>query len=378
MAKSLIYIHSTDLGSNDTSTSFVVYNALSLAERGVNVELLVMNSSSKNPVDLILEYTGLDSLPETLKVITHKTKGGSKFTFYFFVRSFIKRKAESSLVLISAHGVLPYIYFIKDNRHRYVFETHDFFYDLNIRDDSVPKTMNRKSRIERRYFKKLDGMICLNNHQQKLYKERIPEIEIEIFPTGIYKIPKLKKKRKNRVVYIGSLDWRLGTNRLINLIRNWPENIELVIIGGKTEKEINQFKQHLGDFADNIRITGWLSKPEMHDLLAESKVALMPHEDVFFSRYMTVPLKMFDYFTYGLPILATDLPTIRDWITEKENGFFVDWDNSEQTMNIIKDLLSDSNKWNQISEKILAKASSMLWSVRADNQVKYFESKNWI
>jgi hypothetical protein len=267
MAKSLIYIHSTDLGSNDTSTSFVVFNALSIAERGVKVELLVMNSSSKNPIELILEYTGLDSLPETLNVIAHKNRGGSKFTFYFFVRSYIKRKKEGSLVLISAHGVLPYIYFFKDHRHKYIFETHDFFYDLSIRDDSVPKIMNRKSRIERRYFKKLDGMICLNIHQKRLYEERLPELDIEIFPTGIYKIPKLNKERRNRVVYIGSLDWRLGTNRLIKLINNWPKEIELVIIGGKTVKEISQFKQHLGDLTDNVKITGWLSKPDMHDLL---------------------------------------------------------------------------------------------------------------
>ena len=377
MARPIIYIHTTDLGANDTSTTFVLYNAVSLAQGGAKVFLVLINSSDQDPYELVSAFVESEALPETLQVVGFRHRSRSKFRFYLFARSYVREFPQPALVINRAHGVAPYLLFQRDRRHVYLFETHDFFYDLTIRDDVQGKAMRRKSRIERRHFKHLDGMICLNEHQKRLYKERLPDMAIGVFPTGIHQLPTLEKERKDRVVYIGSLDWRLGTNALQRLMEVWPDDIELFIIGGKRESEIAAFKEGVSSTSQNIVFTGWIDKLAIHDILKEAKVALMPHEDVFFNRYLTVPLKMFDYFAYGLPILATDLPAIRDWITEGKEGYFMNWQDEKAVIQMVKELLKQETHWKEMSDVVIDKALAMLWSKRAAGQLRYFEEMGW-
>ena len=50
----------------------------------------------------------------------------------------------------------------------------------------------------------------------------------------------------------------------------------------------------------------------MPDLLARSRALVLPLADNLFGRALTSPLKLWDYLATPLPVVAPDLPTVRE------------------------------------------------------------------
>lgn len=61
-----------------------------------------------------------------------------------------------------------------------------------------------------------------------------------------------------------------------------------------------------------LRLVGPLPYPAVPDWLAEAGALLVPLTDNRFGREMTSPLKLWDYLATAVPIVAPDLPTVRE------------------------------------------------------------------
>lgn len=369
----ITYIHTTDLAANDTSATFVVNNALSLAEEGAEITLLVTNSSKRRGEEMIRERFHLDKLPPKLHVVDYKKKIRSSLGFYTYCFFYVLRLPANHVIITRTHRVLPFILPVKRGK-RIFFETHDFFYDLSIRDDVDQERRKKKSRIERRYFPRLDGLICLNNHQKKLY-EKYLDIPVNVFPTGLKKVFKHDKTESKDIVYIGSLNKRLGISRIVELSLKLKE-FRFIVVGGKTPEDIEAFKQLYpeGKLPENVKITGWIGKKELHQILVSASIGLLPLTDTFFNRYLTVPLKLFDYLAYGIITIAPDYPSCTEFIEDKVTGFTVDWDQTDKVIKLITEINLGVNK-SEFSDQIFSEAEAHLWSNRALNQVKYLTQK---
>ncbi|MDH5608072.1 MAG: glycosyltransferase, partial [Cyclobacteriaceae bacterium] len=297
----LIYIHTTDLAANDTSATFVINNALSLAHAGAAVTLIVMNRSNENGQMLIRRKFGLTSWPDNLTVIA--VRGKSHLWFYLRAGWYVRKTSTSSVILTRSHKALLYLMLWKNRRHKYFFETHDFFYDLSLRTDINPDKRRTKSGIEQKYFRRLDGLVCLNQEQKKLYNNYL-QVPIGVFRTGAPRVERHGGVRKKRIVYVGSLNERLGIDRIVKLIPLLGKDVEWLIIGGKTHEEVTGFPRRFpeGVLPANVKITGWIDKNELAGYLHSAQVGLLPLHNTFFNQYLTVPLKLFDYFAFGIPV----------------------------------------------------------------------------
>jgi len=373
----IIYIHSLDLGKNETSETFVIENAISLAHEGIHVELVINNSSGMSNEEAIKQKFCLDKLPETLNVHTSNVSSRSNFRFYLFAANFVRKFTKPAIIITRSHGTLPYLYLvINRRRHKLIFETHDYYYDLNIRPDIDKKRARKKSRLEQFFFKKLDGLICLNQYQQKLYEQHIDKEKIRVFPTGLKEIKYTTPEKGFDIVYIGSISPRMGINEIIALLPYLDKRIILTIIGGKTTEEISEFKARFpgNKLPENLRITGWINKDALFNKLNITRLGLLPLKDTYFNRYLTVPLKMFDYLAFGLPIVSSNYPTVHEYIENDKSGLLVDWNDTQTVAKRINELITDKGKWQRMSEEVHKVAISRTWSNRAKDQVKYFNS----
>jgi glycosyltransferase involved in cell wall biosynthesis len=121
-------------------------------------------------------------------------------------------------------------------------------------------------------------------------------------------------------IYNGHLHTWKGAGTLAQAAQFLPQDFLLLFMGG-TDEDIEKFKKEYG--ADQrIAIIGRKGDEERPLYLRAADVAVLPNtgKDQISASY-TSPLKLFGYMAAGTPIVASDLPSIREVLSEK-TAFF--------------------------------------------------------
>jgi glycosyltransferase involved in cell wall biosynthesis len=361
------YVHTGVWPSNSPSFTFVTYNALSLAKQFKQVILYIKKGSS-NSSDNILRYQFGQELPQNLKIIALPLIFKKiNFLYYFFVLLSLLYVKPS--VIITRHvGFLPFLIILKKICGVPVFfEAHDFFTDLSLRDDKINRTKKKNHFLEKKYLNSLTGFICLQKTQATLYGKYYPDLPIHVLRTGINRINKTEFEQAYFLCYIGSIDQHKGIMTIFKAASLSRTKPDIMIIGGKTEKEIRHIQEISSKYyyRDKTVITGWLTKPDLDKYLNQVRIGMVSLEETFFNHYITSPLKIFDYYSFGIPVLATDLPTTRELIDNGMTGFLFPAGDTEACANFIDDLYADKVLYERMRDNVYKKAESLLWENRA-------------
>ncbi len=374
----LIYIHTTNIDSQSTSANFVINNAYSLANHHDDVHLFLMNSAA-TPAEKIIHQKFAAEKPAGLKVWGYHGEETEHFSFYRFVVKHLKNIVNTETVVITrALGLLPHLFLAgRKTYNKLIFESHDFFYDLTIRDDINKRKKYKNHLVEKLFFKRLDGLICLNKHQKALYERYLPQQDIMVFPTGLNPQESENIGKSSYLIYTGSLDESKGLENILQLSQSLNHGYKIWIIGARTQDETERLKLKLDKYqvTDKVEILPWMQKSELRTYFSKAKMGLLPVEETFFNKYLTVPLKLLDYYSHDLPVIATDSALIREWVTDQETGILVDWDEPAQSIKEAEEILTDSNRYEQMVEKVGKKAEQLTWSHRSKNQINYFRRK---
>ena len=145
-------------------------------------------------------------------------------------------------------------------------------------------------------------------------------------------------------------------------------NYKLLLIGGKTTDEINEVLRLTNKYniSDKVEVTGWIDKKAVNSYLAKTLIGVLPLEPTFFNKYLTSPLKLFDYFSFGCPILASDLPTVRELMQENEMGLFYNPTSKDDMLNKLNILLHENELLKNMSDNIYLKAEEYFWNKRGE------------
>lgn len=219
-------------------------------------------------------------------------------------------------------------------------------------------------------------VVITNGLKQLFLKKDIPSKKICIAPDGVdlenFDITLTKQEARKRcgipldkkvVVYTGHLyEWK-GVYFMAKGVSDLVSSVLTIFVGG-TAKDIEKFSQHFGDI-ENIRIEG--NKP--HSLipyyLRAADVAVIPNipnSDI--SRLYTSPLKLFEYMASGTSIVASDLPSIREVLSENEALFFEAGD-EQSFRKILEEALYSGDKGRAINARKMVEGYT--WAARAKN-----------
>jgi len=169
-----------------------------------------------------------------------------------------------------------------------------------------------------------------------------------------YKLPTDKKI----IMYIGSFfipSWK-GLQTLLDSTYHLSEEFTVVLVGG-TAEEVNVLNKKY----ENIIALKRIPHEFIPEVLQIADLLVIPNTgNNAESRLYTSPLKLFEYMAARKPIIVSDLPSVRDVVSEKDVWFF-EADNA-------KDLANTINKFNFQKSKIDAaykKAQLYDWSNRS-------------
>lgn len=376
----ICYLHSGTWPSNSPSVTFVSYNALALSREFNQCTLVIKRNDDRASGSVFEELFSL-SQPPNLQVLGYQPRKfiDSNRMYYHWAEGRIKRLAREEgldAIVTRATTFLPYLVRLKEQLNIPVYyETHDFFADLSLRTDLNKKNRFRNSRLELKYVPRLSALICLQEAQKKLYQKLFPRLDIAVLRTGLPEITIVPPAERKYITYIGSIERHKGIRVLLQALAGSKSKPPLLLVCGKNQDEINYLNQEAGRFYDasKVKITGWVNKRELHTFLAQTAVGVIPLRDTFFNRYLTSPLKLFDYYSFGIPVLATDLPTTRELIQEGQTGYFFENENHKNLTALVDRLFLDRFELERMIGHVYNRAAQYRWQERARRLRKIIE-----
>lgn len=184
----------------------------------------------------------------------------------------------------------------------------------------------------------------------------------------------LGDSNKLKVGYVGHLYKGKGVE-VVAEIAPRMHDVEFHVIGG-LEHDIQFWKDEIT--SENVIFHGFILQKFLSDYIRELDICLLPNQYEI-SAYgadskkktknisqFTSPLKMFEYMAHAKPIIASDLPVLRE-VLDEETAFFVKPDCYQEWISAI-DTLRDE----KVRKKIGQKAKDLFtrkytWKKRAEN-----------
>lgn len=174
------------------------------------------------------------------------------------------------------------------------------------------------------------------------------------------------------VVYTGGLLAWKGVDLLVEVARGLPD-VQFVVAGGM-DKDVERLKLLAHDLA-NFRVDGFQPPIKVPLYLAAADVTVVPNrsEPAISAKY-TSPLKVFEAMAAGVPIVASDLPSIREILEHERDAVLVPPDSSDTLRAGITRLLGDDTLRARIRARLVERAPQHTWEARAKRLLAWMEA----
>lgn len=164
-------------------------------------------------------------------------------------------------------------------------------------------------------------------------------------------------------MYIGALeDWK-GYMTFLEASRKM-EPVTFVVVGGK-EDHVKALKEKY----PRVHFLGTKPYRDIGNYQGMADVLVIPNDPAFTeAQQYTSPIKLFAHLAGGVPIVVTDLSTIRDIVSEAEVFFFDGGvDALVQAINEVQNNQDEANRRAVSAKKLIQKYT---WNTRAQNILK--------
>ncbi len=218
-------------------------------------------------------------------------------------------------------------------------------------------------------------MVVISNGLKEFYIEKgIAVSKILVAPDGVdidaFKVLNSKESARTRLalpldakvaLYVGGIGREKGTDVICAAAERLPRDITMVIIGDGQEK-LDSLRERF----PRVLFAGPRPYRELGSNLAAADVLVLPSTalNVVSARF-TSPLKLFAYMASQVPIVASDVPSIRE-ILDDDTSFWFRADDSADLASAIRGVFDEPELAARKSLHALQKVRQYAWDVRAE------------
>lgn len=204
-----------------------------------------------------------------------------------------------------------------------VYDSHEYFTE-------VPELIERRAvrsvwlRLEKLVFPRLKNVITVNRELAEIYHRRYG-----VKPTVIRNVPELRQTKpdslkqgansKPMLIYQGSLNPGRGIELMIDSM-TFLEDCTLVIAGEGDISHALEKRAEDNKVSERVVFKGRLAPEALRELTTTADLGFSLEEDLGLNYHYALPNKIFDYIHAGIPVVASDLPVMRNLVLEHRVG----------------------------------------------------------
>lgn len=240
------------------------------------------------------------------------------------------------------------------NKTPYVFDCHDIFSGIQIKNSVLYKMRGLWRHLEKRLSKTADKVFTI---AQSVEDDLVGRCNVDASKiTKIYNAPELYKldssnliriengisNEKKIVLYLGSVNPDRGLDVLLKACKKFDDNLVLAIYGfghRKTWKELEQLVRDY-DIGDKVFLGSSVEASKVHRYLQSADFLTIPN--VFLSAsYDVLPNKFFESMMAGKPFVCNSLPEMSSLVRKYNCGLVCDNENPSSYADALNKLSSD-------------------------------------
>jgi glycosyltransferase involved in cell wall biosynthesis len=367
----LYYVANSRIPTEKAHGFQIVRACEEFSRAGFEVELVI--PSRQNPIAKnLFDFYGVSrnftvrtiQMPDFIRF--SKNIGSAAFWLqtFFFLRKLGNAPFDTSAIIYTRNPEV--VRFFKKRRFFAVYEAHNW--------------PGSKVALYRLLVRKADRIICNSTGTEKKFRAH-GFLQTLVAPNGV-DIEKftvnedreiVKKElgiplRKKIVMYAGQFYKWKGVDTVFEAWEkhfSGREDAALVLVGGERRETTS----------GNIFFFGQQPHETIPRFLFCADILLLPNAPVTDeSKFYTSPIKMFEYMASGRPIIASDLPSIREILNEKNALLFEAGNPSDLAQKIIF-LAGNQKLAHEIAMKAYRDAQKYTWSNRAASIVAFIKKE---
>lgn len=178
------------------------------------------------------------------------------------------------------------------------------------------------------------------------------------------------------LLYVGSFGfvppwdyyaWK-GADIFLDAAEHAPQGWVFACAGGD-EKEVEAIRERYKD--SRILLLGYVPPAEVPALMRAADALVIPNKrGEAGSDLYTSPLKLFEYMASGVPIIASDLPSLREVVSEREVTFFEPND-AAALVDAARHVFENEKSAGQRAEQARQLVERYAWSARAERILRF-------
>ena len=365
----ILYISNSIIPSRSANSIHVMKMCQAFADNGHELILLAPDKKKRyeKKVDNLYEHYGVKENFIIKKLWCPNIKGGAfLYTLGIFFYLIVNKKFNL------VYGRFIYgCYVASLLKNEVIYESHAPIYE----ETNYGLKFFRQL-IKSKYFKKL---VVISQALKDIYLENgfLNSEKIQVAHDGADEvldfdstIDLLGGVNSFKVGYVGHLYKGKGIEIIAAIADKVKDDVEFHVIGGN-EKDINIWKNNIVN--KNVFFYGYVPHKKVGNYINALDICLLPNQKVVFGygtkgtgmnlSKFTSPLKVFEYMSHKKPIIASDLPVLKEVLNEK-NSIIVKCDNITEWINAIEKLKSSTSR-EKIAKQALSDFNNYTWKNRA-------------
>ena len=287
-------------------------------------------------------------------------------------RHFVISRGEPGILLyrsLRRAGLLP--------NERWVYEAHRLSAghpeesNIAMTEGHLRMPLKRVRQLESAAVEAADGLICLTPAVEQALSDlyRLPS-SILILPSGTSIPPEIPPDGKDRdldIFYAGKLEIRKGILDLILAMQHLPE-YRLHVAGGSS-LELDRLRNQVqaSGVESRVNLLGYVQPNEVAELYARARTGVCPlpamGSDV--SERFTSPLKILNMMAWGVPLVASSVPSVRQIVEDEVTGLLVPPNDIKALAAAMRRLLEDRALASRLASAARVAVQAYSWKRRA-------------
>lgn len=353
-----------------------------LAERGHDVTLVVRPDTAPSPRDPFAFYGA--SRSERLAIRTIGGAPGPHLRRLRFLAQAVATAVGSEGVVVTRDlGLAALLLQVPLPGHaRLVYESHGIADVVSAemplllgRPDLAPSPakLRRLARREGLVWRRAAAYVTITQALADDLRQRFGDRRnVFVVPDGGPDRPEtaaapLSASRRPIAGYAGHLyPWK-GVDVLMQALAATPDVGGLVIGGHPAERDLARVQALATSLGldDRMTFTGQIPPADVPGRLADASILVLPNTPSAISERYTSPLKLFEYLAMGRPIVASDLPSIREVLTHEQTALLVPAGDPGALASALRRLAADPELAGRLASNACALAARYTWDARA-------------